>query len=1019
MTENEQVDFMRLFLIVAGLFLSLSLAANRTVAEEPDVRGYWRMDDGFGLEVTDRSEYGNHGQAKSIRWSQGVHNSALQIDRGGGVDCGNGDSLNVEEAISIDAWLKPWSPRYPEQPTVLRKEGSYALHLGPSKTASLTLWLDGKEERLSAQLADWPNGQWRHIAGTFDGVAMKVYINGKLANEKQIGPGKKISLTKSPVHLGSSNKRRRFSGTIDEVRVNARAISATEVMKAFRSGMFDVSRKKNEFTSFYEKHSKRKPTALVPGTLWIDAEDFDDYGGWWMDTQFAPRMGSPYLIAAGLGKPVENATTNVNITASGKYQLWVRGKNWLANGHAPGRFNVSVNGRKSETVFGAHEKREWVWQDGGTFELTKGKTRIELEDITGYYGRCDAIILTSDLEFTPQQEQQAYLTMRDRFVEKVPAREMGHFDFIVVGGGVAGCNAAIAAARGGVKVALIQDRPMVGGNNSSEMGVPVSGGSSIGKGREAGLNEEIGRISAYNYHMKWASGAEHVLASEPNITVFLNSHVFKAETDEDRNITAVTAFNMIDGHHTRYTGDYFADCTGDGWLGFYAGAEYMLGRETKEIFGEEHAKDVADNVTMSGSLMQNSILGYQAIEMDEPVPFNAPEWVYDLRDNGDAYTSRPNFENGYRAGNWWTENHGRNDDLWDPEWARDDLILVSMSYYNWIKNYSPLADKAARYQLTFIPITNAKRETRRLVGDHILVENDVVNRVIFPDRVGYFVWKLDVHHPDGIFSNGSPYDYESNISPASIPFRILYSKDIPNMFMAGRNVSVTHVTIGTARVQGTTGMMGQVVGTAAAMCARHKTTPRGIYQSHISELQQRLLKDDITIPHLRNEDSQDFARTAKVTASSSQSTKEGPQNAINGLTRPLDENMEMWIGKVPGNMWISDPNEQMPQWLELDLGENRKLNSVYLTFDTNLKTKRYVSWKFSPDERMPPECARDYRIQYHDGKDWITVAEATNNYQRRRIHRFPTIESSKLRVVVDQTNGDSSARVFEVRVYNE
>lgn len=252
----------------------------------------------------------------------------------------------------------------------------------------------------------------------------------------------------------------------------------------------------------------------------------------------------------------------------------------------------------------------------------------------------------------------------------------------------------------------------------------------------------------------------------------------------------------------------------------------------------------------AASLTQNSILGYQAIDMGAPIEFDAPPWVYDMRDNADTYSERPKFENGIRAGNWWTENDGRNDDLWDPEWARDDLILVSMSYYNWIKNYSPLAEKAKNFKLSYIPITNAKRETRRLVGDHVLVEGEVVDRKVFSDRVGYFVWKLDVHHPDGIFSTGSPYDYETNVSPASIPLRILYSKDVPNMFMAGRNVSVTAVTLGTARVQGTTGMMGQIIGTAAAMCLKHQTTPRGLYQSHIPQLQQQLLKDDITIPHV-------------------------------------------------------------------------------------------------------------------------------------------------------------------------
>ncbi|MGC6455159.1 MAG: FAD-dependent oxidoreductase [Coraliomargaritaceae bacterium] len=1004
-------------LLSALLFLLLGITrANAT--EEFDLRGYWRMDDGTELLAVDSSGNGNDGRSFSTRWVDGVHHAALQIETGGGVDCGGDKSFNIEEAISIDAWVKPWNPRYPTKPTILHKDGAYALHLGPEKEISFTLWIDGEEQRLSAELGNWGAGQWRYFAATFDGETMKLYINGKLATEKSLGENRVISTSTSPVYIGSVRKRNQLTGTVDEIRVAASVLSEEAIAETFRSGMFDVSRKNNIFTSFYEKAGKRTIEAVVPGTYWVDAEDFDDYGGWWMDTQFVPQMGSPYLIAAGLNKKVENAKTAIQVKQPGKYRLWVRSKNWLGLGHAPGQFSVRVNGVKSETVFGTAEQRAWVWQDGGLFDL-EGSTSLELEDNTGFYGRCDAFIITSDLDFIPKQEQKDYAAMRSQFVEPLPAVDQGHFDFIVVGGGVAGCNAAIAAARHGAKVALIQNRPMVGGNNSPEMGVPVSGGSSTGRGREAGLNEEIGRMAAYNFNQKWSVGAELALAAEPNVQVFLNSHVFEAETDDSNRITSVTAFNMIDGHLSRFSGDFFADCTGDGWLGYYAGAEWMLGRESRETFGEDGGKDIADNLTMSGSLMQHSILGYQAIDMGEPVTFDGPKWLYDMRDNEAGYVKRPLFENGIRAGNWWTENHSRNDDLWDPEWARDDLILASMSYYNWIKNYSPLAEKAANYKLHYVPITNAKRETRRLVGELIVDENHLVNREVFPDRVGYFVWMLDVHHPLGIFSPESPFDYERKISPASIPLRCLYSKNIPNMFMAGRNISVSRVALGTARVQGTTGMMGQIIGTAAAICIRENTSPHGIYESHITELQQKLLKDDVTILHLRNEDPNDLARTAAISASSSISEDEGPGNAINGLTRPLDDDWEMWMDTVPSNMWVSDPKESLPQWLELDFGVEREFNHVYLTFDTDLANKRHITWEYKKSDRMPPECVRDYSIQYYNGKDWITATEVKNNYQRRRIHHFPAVKASKVRVLITQTNGDLSGRLYEIRVYNE
>jgi len=1000
-----------------GLLLAWCMVLATAEASQ-DIMAHWRFDDGAGSVISDSSGNGNHGTLENLKWTMGAVNAAGQLPYQAGINVGNDDSLNADGALTLQAWVKPWGLQYEQYPTIVRKEGSYVFRFSPAKSLGLVIWLDGKKHTFESKHKDWPNGKWQHVAATYDGSKVCFYVNGGLDRTFDVPTGGSISSSTSDCFLGSVDGQFFFNGTFDEVLIDGRARTSREIALASYQGNYEMARRDNRFTDFYEKIQKRSAETVVPGTLWIDAEDFDDYGGWWMDTQFVPQMGSPYLIAANIGTPVENARTSISIPESGEYRLWVRNKNWLAEGHAPGRFAVSIDGKKSKTTFGTREQRAWVWQDGGTFELEKGEAAIELEDLTGWYGRCDALILTKDLEFVPKQEQGDYLAMRARIVGTIPVKEMGHFDFIVVGAGVAGCNAAIAAARGGAKVAQIQDRPMVGGNNSAEMGVPVSGGSSIGKGRETGLNEEIGRVHSFNYLSKWASGADLVIANEPNISLFLNSHVFEAEVDEDWGIKAVKAFNMIDGHHTRYTADVFADCTGDGWLGYYAGAGVMLGRESKEMFGEKNAKDIADSITMSGSLMQNSILGYQAIDMGKPTPFDAPEWVYQLT-NSKGLESRPRMQDRYRAGTWWTENHGRIDDLWDPEWARDDLLMVSLAYFNWMKKHSSLAEKATNYQLKYIPITNAKRETRRLVGDYIYTEHDAVQRTVFEDRVGYFIWKLDVHHPLGIYSDGSAYDYETNISPASIPFRILYSKDVPNMLMAGRHVSVTHVALGTARVQGTTGMMGQIIGTAAAMCVKQKIMPRNIYKSHMPELQQQLLKDDLTIVHLRNEDPNDLALASSVKASSSKSVEDDAYSVINGLTRPVDDDWEMWIGKVPNNMWISDPQQPMPQWVELDFGKEKEVNSVYLTFDTDLKAKRYISWEMKVEERMPPQCVRDYQVQVQKDGQWVTVAEAKNNYQRRRIHRFPAAQTAKIRVLITATNGDPSARIYEVRAYNE
>ncbi len=1001
--------------LMSAIGLSL-LAAQSNAAQ--DFNAHWSFDEGVGSKISDSAKNYQSANFDNVRWMQGVHNSGALLSEKSGAKIASLKTTDKIDALTVQAWINPRNPNYAGFPNIVKKNGSFSFGLNPQKSLVFSIWANGKKLQITSKNKVWEGGNWKHVAATFDGSKLCLYVNGVLDNSVSYKTPIQIDNNSNDVLIASENGKFAFTGAIDEIEIDTRAVSACELSAAVLDGEQQIARRESRFTNFYEKNLKRDVKAVVPGTLWIDTEDFDNYGGWWMDTQFVPQMGSPYLIAAGVGKPVENAKTQITVPEAGKYKLWVRNKNWIAQGHEPGKFEVLINGKKSETTFGTGEQRAWIWQDGGTFDLSAGATSIELQDLTGYYGRCDALILTKDLEFSPKQEQADYRADRSRFVEALPTKDMGEFDVVVVGAGVAGCNAAISAARHGAKVALVQDRPMIGGGNSAELGVPVSGGSSSGRGREPGLNEEIGRVHAFNYLPKWSGGAEIVIENEPNITVFLNSHVFEAEKDSNNEITSVTSFDMLDGHLKKFSGKMFVDSTGDGWLAHHAGAQMMWGREAKETYGESNGKPIADTITMSGSLFQNSVLGYRGVNVGKPTEFPAQDWFYDLRDIGSAYPSRPNFQNTYRGGGWWTENHGRNDDFNDPEWARDDLMLVSLSYYNWVKKYSPLKEQARNFDLGFIPITNCKRETKRIVGDHILIEQDVVNRTVFPDRVGYFVWKLDVHHPLGIFSKGSPYDYETNFEPASMPFRILYSKDIPNMFMAGRNVSVTHATLGTARVQGTTGMMGQIVGTAAAMCVDKDTTPRGLYQNHIPELQQKLMKDDVTILHMKNTDPNDVARTAKATASSFIKTGV-PEFVNNGRTRPLDDNMRMWKGKVPENMWISNPNEAMPQWIALDLKGEKTVNSVYLTFDTNLMIKRYTSPQMTLQDRMPPETVRDYQIQVKSGNEWKTVVDVKDNYQRRRIHRFPAEKTSAIRVNVTATNGDKSARIFEIRAYNE
>ncbi|VGO22453.1 FAD-dependent oxidoreductase [Pontiella sulfatireligans] len=994
---------------VCALLSSILTIASMAGASS-DVRAHWTMNDGAGTDLTDSSGNGNTLVGKNFAYSQGLNSAAVSLKTDGELRAENSESLNPADAITVEAWIRPWEPNFQDSPTFVFKDGSYVLSFVPGKKVGFRLWVGGKEHLLSSKKTDWKKSVWYHVVGAYDGRKMRLYVDGKLDNEVPMSG--KIDASDSPVFVGTANGKHFLWNPIDEVRIFGRALAVDEINKATLAGKFEAERMDARHAAFFHKGEKRKPKAVVPGYIWVDAEDFDEYGGWWMETQFVPQVGSPYMLAAGTGEPVEDAVTTVNVEKPGTYKLWVRNRNWVKD-HNPGTFNVSVNGKKSDTVFGTEPIEEWVWQDGGIFELEAGDVELKLHDLTGWYGRCDAIILTRDMYYIPPFVLEGYKGEQRRLTGRGAAEKTeGDYDVVVVGAGAAGINAAISSARMGAKTALIQNRPMIGGNNSTEMGVPILGPADFGKknAREGGLNEEIGRLRSFNFMQKWSNGAEVIAAGEKNLTIFLNTHVYDVERTEGNRIVAVRAFDMIDGHLSRYEGKQFIDCTGDAWVGYYAGAELMRGREPRWMFNESNAPEEADIMTMSGALMHSHTLGYNSVDTGKPEPFSGPDWVWDLSFNTTNLQARKGYEKTHKSGSWWHENRNDVDDLWNPEAARDGLIRVSVSYWDWIKNVSDSKEKAANRKLLPLPVTNAKRETVRLVGDFVLKQDDLVETVWFEDAIGHGGWGLDIHHPDAIFSTEGPFDFNTHISMYNVPFRMLYSKNVPNLMMAGRNVSCTHVALGTVRVQGTTGMMGQAVGTAAAMCVRYGTDPRGIYQKHITELQQQLLKDDQYIIGLRNEDLNDLALDAGVSASSEKSALFSAQNVLSGVSRIVGDQM---------NMWASDPAQDMPQWLEVKFRKPKEVNAVYLTFDTDLNDAKRATWEWKDDERMPPECVRDYQVQLFDGSIWTTVAAVTGNYQRRRIHRFPSTKASKIKVVVNATNGDQSARVYEVRAYNE
>ena len=603
-------------------------------------------------------------------------------------------------------------------------------------------------------------------------------------------------------------------------------------------------------------------------TLFLEAESFTERGGWVIDQQSMGVMGSAYMLAHGLGTPVADAETILDIPRKGNYRVWVRTRDWVAPWQvagAPGKFQILVDGTPLATTFGT-QGANWHWQDGGQLRLKKGQISLSLHDLTGFEGRCDAIILTTDPKFQPPNELASLTAFR---LEKLgfsgKAENAGSYDLVVVGGGVAGICTAVSAARLGSKVALIQDRPVLGGNNSSEVRVGLSG--LIYQKPYINLGSLVDEIGGVGHWTLWEAQQdpntvrsqkileiiknnpekkEHnagpasnyrddkklrIVQAEENLSLFLNTHVMGAE-QENGQITAVIGKSIITGEEFRFAGKLFADCTGDGNLGALVGADFRVGRESKAETGEPRAPAEADQLVMGTSVQWNSV------EENETVAFpDTRPWAVNFTEETSLKTTK---------GDWDWETGANRDQITEIEMIRDYGLRVAYGNWDFIKNHSNAKADFANRRLSWVAYIGGKRESRRLLGDVILKEQDILENRPFPDGTFTTTWGVDLHFP--ITKNGftgEPFLSRADIQeiePYQVPYRCLYSRNVGNLFMAGRNISVTHVALGTIRVQRTTGMMGEVIGMAASVCKKKATTPRGVFEHHFGDLQKLMEK---------------------------------------------------------------------------------------------------------------------------------------------------------------------------------
>lgn len=567
---------------------------------------------------------------------------------------------------------------------------------------------------------------------------------------------------------------------------------------------------------------------------------FEDLGDWTVEQQFVLQMGSSYLLAHGIGEALKrNPNTTITIQESGDYTLWVRTKNWTAfwsDGKTPGVFKVLVDSKADPEEFGTgcggntpEEKAAWYWHKGGKYHLEKGRHTLALQDLTGLDGRCDAILLTTTDEILGNSLDDYRKLRASLLPEKT--EEKGRFDFVIVGAGMSGLCAAIAAARFGSKVALIQDRYVLGGNNSSEVRVGLGGQINMPPYPSLGyiLNEigpdRIGNARGAHHYQDWKKW--DVIAAEPNITLFAGYTVDKAVMDGNK-ITAVEAIEATRQNRIRVSGRLFSDCTGDAHLATLAGARTMMGREARSEFGESLAPEKADGYTMGVSIE------WYCEDWNTPCSFpDSLDWGLKL----DEETVEP-----VHRANWYWEVGMNDDQIADAEKIRDYGMYVAYSTFSYCKNRLAKKEDWQCTHLTWVSHVSGKRESRRIVGDYILREQDLTRPIPHEDGTCTTTWRIDQHYPDP----RNAYKYPGAewmsigklvpIDPYAIPYRCLYSADIANLFMAGRDISVTHIALGSVRVMRTCAMMGEVVGLAANVCREKDALPRDIYTTYFQAL---------------------------------------------------------------------------------------------------------------------------------------------------------------------------------------
>lgn len=563
-------------------------------------------------------------------------------------------------------------------------------------------------------------------------------------------------------------------------------------------------------------------------------------------------------------------------------------------------------------------------------------------------------------------------------------------DLCVIGGGMAGLSTAISAARHGVKVVLVQDRNVLGGNASSEIRMWIRGASSqFPEYAEGGLVEELALDNMHynpqmNFHL-WDGVLYNKVVSEKNITYLPGTTCIDAE-EENGKIKNITVWELATYKKHVIEADYFADCSGDCVLAEFTSAKFMQGREAKEAFSEDCAVEQADTCTMGNSCM------LQLRKTDQEIPHTP--FPFEREDIDELLKKRVTLsKEGYETQNfWWLELGGNKDALKDAREINKELLSTNFAVYS--KVMEKTKDAKQKWTLDWIGFLAGKRETRRYVGEYVMTANDVEKGTKFPDEIAYGGWPMDDHDPKGLYAESANRNIYPK-APYAIPYRALYSKNIENLFFAGRNISATHMAMSSTRVMATCSMMGQAVGVACFVAKKYGVSPKGV-GAYIDEVQQTLLKDDCYLLHTE--------RKAFIKGF--------------GKERNLGEKNEVKTLKVGERLEVVFPKTQCEK---IRLVFDSDLTRSYIGEEKGFlgfNLRRYPMLAYSAQGEVmmhtPPSLVKEYRLQVKKNGVWEEL-ETKENFNRL-VFLDVDAEIEGVAFTGLSTYGDENIRLFSLDV---